>query len=256
MAILAACTSMSGDRITAARDELAGTGKLRLGIVGPANASSGAAATLSGTSRAAIELATDLAQTLGVPLELAPYPSTGQLTNAAASGAWDVAFLLVDPEREKLVAFGPALLLTEIACLVSATAEIRSIQELDRRGTRLAVIENTTTQRTLSSQLKEATLVPVKTAAEQYEAIRSGKANAAAATRRAMVTLSAKLPGAVVLPQNVHTTAVAIAVRKDRPAALAYVSEFLEKAKNSGAARRALDNSGLKDAVLAPSKAR
>lgn len=252
VAMLSACTSIPGDSTIAGRNELARTGRLRLGIVAPALASSSVAAELSGPARAAVDLAAELAQTLSVPLELARYPSTGELTNAATLGGWDVAFLLVDPAREKFVAFGTGFYLTEIACLVTANSGIRSVKELDRPGIRLAVIDNTTTQRALSGQVRQATLLRVRTAADQYELLRSGKADAVAATRRAMEALAAKLPGALVLPENIHTTTVAIAVPKRRPAALAYVSEFLEKAKNSGRARRALDDAGLKHMTLAP----
>jgi len=247
--LLAACAATPGDGTGAARRELAGTGTLRLAIEAPPAAG---AAELQGIARATAELGADLARILGVPLELVRYPSTGELTNAAGSGAWDVAFLLVDPEREKLVDFGPGFVSTEIACLVAASSGIRGVAELDRPGTRLAVIRNTTTQRTLSARLQRATLVPVGTAGDQYEAIRSGTADAAAASRRAMEALAAKLPGARVLPESLHATTTAIAVPRGRPAALAYASDFLEKAKISGSARRALDDAGLKDAVLAP----
>jgi polar amino acid transport system substrate-binding protein len=45
---------------------------------------------------------------------------------------------------------------------------------------------------------------------------------------------------------------VAVAVPKNRPAALAYVSAFVEDAKASGSVRRALDNAGLKTSTVAP----
>jgi polar amino acid transport system substrate-binding protein len=41
-------------------------------------------------------------------------------------------------------------------------------------------------------------------------------------------------------------------VAKNRPAALAYVSEFIESAKASGLVRRALDNAGLSNEKVAP----
>jgi polar amino acid transport system substrate-binding protein len=45
-------------------------------------------------------------------------------------------------------------------------------------------------------------------------------------------------------------------VPKNRPAALAYVSTFVEDAKASGSARRALDNAGLKTSTVAPAERR
>jgi polar amino acid transport system substrate-binding protein len=41
-------------------------------------------------------------------------------------------------------------------------------------------------------------------------------------------------------------------VPKDKPAALAFVSEFIEEVKASGLVRRALDDMGLKASQVAP----
>jgi len=43
-----------------------------------------------------------------------------------------------------------------------------------------------------------------------------------------------------------------VAVPKNKPAALAYATAFVEDAKKSGSARRALDNAGLQTSVVAP----
>jgi polar amino acid transport system substrate-binding protein len=45
---------------------------------------------------------------------------------------------------------------------------------------------------------------------------------------------------------------VAVAVPKNRPAALAYASEFVEEAKASGLVRRSLDSFGMQSSVVAP----
>jgi len=50
--------------------------------------------------------------------------------------------------------------------------------------------------------------------------------------------------------------ALAIAVPKNRPQALAYVTEFMEDATASGLVRRALNDAGFKDMPVAPPSAR
>jgi polar amino acid transport system substrate-binding protein len=64
--------------------------------------------------------------------------------------------------------------------------------------------------------------------------------------------MAASFPGSRVLPGHYQATGVAIAVPKNHPAALAYVSAYIEEAKASGVVRRALDNAGMKDAAVAP----
>jgi polar amino acid transport system substrate-binding protein len=100
-------------------------------------------------------------------------------------------------------------------------------------------------------------LVRFKTLAEIREQVRAKKVDAAAASRETLTGLAAQLPGARVLEGGFHVGGgIAVAVPKNRPAALAYVSDFIETAKATGVVRRAFDNAGFKDAAVAPAAAR
>ena len=239
--------------------ELAPTGKLRLGIaVGP-NPGAGNVALDRATGKArgiAADLGAELAQKLRVPVELVPYPNSGALTDAAASGAWDVAFIPVDEERKNKVDFGPAHVVLQSTFLVAPGSSIQTLADVDKPGVRAVGVENTATARAAQRSLKVVTMTHVKTAEELFEQLRSGKADAIAQSRESLIGLSAKLPGSRVLEGSFLNSFVAIAVPKNKPAALAYVSTFLEEAKAAGSVRRALENSGLSPAIAAPAGAR
>ncbi len=64
--------------------------------------------------------------------------------------------------------------------------------------------------------------------------------------------LVTKLPGARVLDGTLYALPVSVAVPKGRPAAMAYVTDFIEDAKANGVVRRAFDKAGFKDAAVAP----
>jgi polar amino acid transport system substrate-binding protein len=239
----------------AVRKELAPTGRLRVGIaVGPTvGAGNVAMDVATGRPRGiAVDLGTELAGKLGVPIEFVPYPSSGALTDAADSGAWDVAFIPVDDERRRKVAFGPAHMVLQSTYLVAPASNIRNHADVDRPGVRVAGIENTATTRAAARSLKTVAVVNVKTADELLELLRSGKADAVVQSREALTGLATKLPGARVLDGSFLNSFVAVAVPRNRPAALAYVSAFIEEAKASGSVRRAFDNAGLKSSVVAP----
>ena len=68
----------------------------------------------------------------------------------------------------------------------------------------------------------------------------------------ALPTLQKQLPGSRILDGAFQTTGVAIAVQKERPAALAYVKDFVESAKANGIVRRAFDDAGLNRLPVAP----
>lgn len=93
----------------------------------------------------------------------------------------------------------------------------------------------------------------VKTALELEDLLKSGKADAIAMSREALTQIAAKVPGSRLLPGAFLSSFVAVAVPKNKPAALAYVSTFAEEAKASGLVRRSLDGVGMKSSVVAPS---
>ena len=82
--------------------------------------------------------------------------------------------------------------------------------------------------------------------------LREGKADALALSRDSMTALAAQLPGARIARGNFQQTGVAIAVPKNRPNALAFVTAFLNRAKASGAVRSTLDRFGFSAVPVAP----
>ena len=81
------------------RIDLAPTGRLRAGI-NYGNFILAARDRQSGESRGvAIDLTNELARRLDVPLDLIAYDSVAAMVDAARTGAWDIAFLGIDPAR-------------------------------------------------------------------------------------------------------------------------------------------------------------
>jgi polar amino acid transport system substrate-binding protein len=235
-------------------NELAPTGKLRVGVaVGPTPGAGNVARDPSGAYRGiAIDLGNELGLRLNKPVEFVPFPNSGALTDAASKGAWDVAFIPVDDQRRKLVDFGAAHLVLQSTYLVGPGSSLRALEDVDKTGVRVAGVENTATARAAARSLKNTAIALVKNAEELLELLVQGKADAIAQSRESLTEMSAKLPGSRVLPGAYLNSYVAVAVPKNRPAALAYVSNFVEDAKAAGSVRAALDRLGMKSSVVAP----
>jgi polar amino acid transport system substrate-binding protein len=194
------------------------------------------------------------AEALKLPLALQVYDNSGQVTDAVASGACDLAFMPRDAAREAKVDFGPAYYFISSTYLVPAGSKIQSIDEVNRPGVRIVAISNTTTARSAKRTAPNATVEEVASVDLMTAMARTGQGDAFALSHDSFAGLLPKLPGARVLAGNFQQTGIAVAVPKGRPAALKIASGLIEDAKKSGLVRRALDAAGFSDAdVAAPS---
>ena len=234
--------------------QLAPTGQLRGGIVvSPAASTFFAIKDGAGEVRGVtVDLMQAFAVALKLPLALQVYDNSGQLTEAVASGACDVAFMPQDAERAKKVDFGPAYYFISSTYLVPAGSTIQSIDAVNRPGVRIVAISNTTTARSAKRTAPHASVEEVASVDQMTEMARTRRGDAFALSHDSFAGLLPKLPGARVLAGNFQQTGIAVAVPKGRSAALKLVSGLIEDAKTSGVVRRALDAAGFKDAEVAP----
>ena len=253
-AAVAACASVTDGTTSDVLKELAPMGKLRVGVVvAPAQSAFFVVKDANSKPRGVtVDLGTALAQKLGVPVEFMIAPNSGEVTDALTSGAIDVTFMPADDERRRRVDFGPIYYVSENTYMVPAGSEIKTLADVDRPNTCVIGIANTTTIRTAGRLLKNAKIAAANSVDEALETLRSGKADAFALTREVLRPLASRLPGSRILDGAFQRLGTGVAVPKNRPNALAYVTAFMENAKASGIVRRAFDNADLKDFVVAP----
>jgi polar amino acid transport system substrate-binding protein len=235
-------------------NELTPTGKLRVGFaVAPAMSALCVVKDKDGMPRGVpVDLAKELARQLGVEVEFMLAPNTGELTDALAAGAIDVSFMPVDDERRKRIDFGPVYFLVESTYLATEASGIMTADDVDREGVRVVGIANTTTIRAAARTLKHTTVKAMQSIGEAFAMMASGKADAFALSRDSLPPFAKMLPGSRIVTGGFQLTGIAIAVPKGRPAALAYVAKFMEKAKHFGVVRRALDRAGFPNEPVAP----
>jgi polar amino acid transport system substrate-binding protein len=234
--------------------ELIPTGKLRVGVVfAPAASPFFVVKEANGEPRGVtVDLARELGRKLDVPVEFMVVPNSGLVTDATESGAIDVAFMPVDEERKKRVDFGPAYFMIESTYLATGASGIKTVAEVDRPNVRVVGIANTTTIRAAGRSLKNTSISAVPSVDEAMAMLRAGNADAFALSRDSLPPFVAQLPGSRIVEGGFQQTGIAIAVPKNRPNALAYVTAFMESAKASGVVRRALDRAGFANDPVAP----
>ncbi|MGH7848501.1 MAG: transporter substrate-binding domain-containing protein, partial [Candidatus Binatia bacterium] len=121
------------------RSDLVPTDRLRVGI-NYGNILLAARDPTSGDFRGvAVDLARELAQRVGVPVEWVGYDAAGKMADAAKTGAWEVAFLGAEPERANEITFTAPYLEIEATYLVPGGSQLRTIADVDREEVRIAV---------------------------------------------------------------------------------------------------------------------
>jgi polar amino acid transport system substrate-binding protein len=235
----------------ALKDEIAPTGKLRVAIgISPAGGAYWSTKTEAGYAGVPVDLGKLMADQLGVAIEYVAYQNSGQITDAASSGAWDVTFLPKDAEREKKMLFGPIYEVTDATYIVKAGSTIANFATLDQPGVKVAAVNNTTTMRGAMAHLKKAEVTGYQTYDEIFNLLKNGQVDAFALSRDQLNALAKKIPGTRVLEETFKQTVTAVAVPLGHQLALDYATKFMTDAKSNGTLRKAFDNNGLKDTPL------
>jgi polar amino acid transport system substrate-binding protein len=234
------------------RSDLAPTGKLRVGI----NYGNPVLATRDPTSGelrgVAPDLARELGRRVGVPVELVGFEAAGKMTDAIKSGAWDVAFLAVDPVRAGEIDFTPPYIEIEGVYLVLPGSPIRAIAEVDREGVRIGVSANSAYDLFLKRNLQHAQLVHAPSPEASLGLFGTDKIDVLAGVRQPLVAHAAKIPGARVLDGRFMAIHQALGVVKGRGAAVTYLREFIEEVKASGFVAQAIERAGIRGVSVAP----
>ena len=234
--------------------DLVRTGKLRVGI-GLGSPSGAMKNPATGELRGlAVDLGRTLAMRIGVDFVAIEYPRPGAILEGVQTNAWDVAFLVVDPERAKEVDFAPPHTQSDFTYLVPAGSSIHKVADADQPGIRIAVPRGDGVDLRLTRLLKKAELVRTDTLSAAVELVRTGGAHARAGPRQAVLAESVKLPGSRVLADGFAVISSAALVPKVHAGRLAYVSEFIEEAKASGLVKKIIEDAGLRGVQVAPAR--
>jgi polar amino acid transport system substrate-binding protein len=199
-----------------------------------------------------LDLARELGWRLGVPVEFVAFDAAGKVFDALAAGAWDIAFLAIDPVRAMGIDFTAPYVVIEGTYLVPASSPLRSVADIDHDGRRVAVARGSAYDLYLTRALKHATLVREPSGTEALAMFLRDRLEAAAGVKQAAVAFAKAHPDLRVIDGRFMLIEQAMATPKGRPAAASYLRHFIEEMKGSGFITKALAASGQTDAAVAP----
>lgn len=234
----------------AAVSDLAPTGKLRaaINLGNPVLASRDAAGQPRGVS---VDLARELSRRLGMPVELITFDAAGKVVEAGKAGAWDIAFVALDPARAADIAQSPPYVTIEGAYLVRNDSPIQSNAEVDRSGNRIVVGRASAYDLFLGRNIKQAQIVRSPTSGGVVDLLVTGNYEVAAGVKQQLQADAKRIPGVRLLPGRFMVIHQAMASQRGREAGARYVREFIEEMKGSGFVARALERHRIEGAAVA-----
>ena len=180
------------------------------------------------------DLARAIAQSLGVNVVFVPYPSPGELADAADAGAWTLALIGADPVRAQRIGFTTAYVEIESTYLVPPGSALRTAAEVDQPGHTIASFAGSAYDLWLRRNLKHATLVHADSFSASFDQFRDAGLSALAGLRSKLVGDRDTWPGSRLLEGSFMKVQQALGTQKAHAASVAYLQAFVEQATSSG----------------------
>lgn len=234
------------------RREIAPSGTLRVAINfgNPVLAQKDAA---TGEPRGvSVDIAKEIARRLSLQLAFVTFDAAGKVFAALAEGAWDMAFLAIDPKRATEIDFTPPYVIIEGSYMVPVDSALRETGDVDRSGVRIAVGEGSAYELYLSRTIRHAQIVKAPTGNEAIAMFERDKLEAAAGVKSPLLRYASTRPHLRVIDGRFMVIEQAIGTPRGRAHAHAYLRETIEDLKASGFVADGLARSGQGDALVAP----
>jgi len=199
-----------------------------------------------------VDLSRELAKRLGVPLEIVPYTAAGQVVEGLKAGAWDVAYLAIDPARAVDIGYTAPYVVIEGAYLVRQDSPIRENADVDRDGIRVSVAKGSAYDLFLSREFKRATIVHAPTSQAVTDLFLTQKLDVAAGVKQQMEADAKRVGGLRLLAGRFMVINQAMGTPKSREAGVSYLRAFVEEMKASGFVAAALARHRIEGATIAP----
>jgi len=230
--------------------ELAPTGTLRAGI-NLGNPLLVTGETASGDPEGVSpDMARAIAERLGLEVAYVPFASPGELADAAEANVWDIGLIAAEPARAETIAFSLAYSEIEATYLVPAGSPIQAIEDVDRPGVRIAISARSAFDLYLTRTLKHAELVRAQGLAASLDLFQRETLDVLAGLRPGLMENAASVPGARLLDGRFMAVQQALGTQQSKPAAAAFLKDFVEEAKTSGLVAKLIEKHGVTGKLL------
>ena len=171
--------------------------------------------------------------------------------DAVKAGAWDAAFLAIDPGRANQIDFTAPYIEIEGTYLCRPDRRFTSSARRPAGSTHWYFFESAY-DLFLSRSIQHAEFIRASDPNGAFELILAGKVDVLAGVRQHLVANVAKLPGSKVFDGRFMAIQQALGIVKGRTAGARYLCEFIEDVKASGLVAEAIEKAGVRGVSVAP----
>jgi polar amino acid transport system substrate-binding protein len=205
------------------------------------------------SSGVSVDIAKELGQRLGVPVQLITFEAAGKVVEALKAGSVDLVFVAIDPVRGADVLYSAPYVLIEGSYMVPKNSSIQRNDQVDVAGNRIVVGAGSAYDLFLIRELKKATLVRASSSPLVVDKLVAEKFEVAAGVRQQLEADAKRFPGVRLLDGRFMQIDQALGVPKTsgREEGLPFLRAFLEELKRSGFVDNALKRHRIEGALVA-----
>lgn len=196
---------------------------------------------LAGVSPA---LARAWAKSKGARLEPVIYRGARKVFEDAGTGAWDIAFLAIDPARAGRVAFSTPYVEIEASYAVRANSPFAEVGQADAEDLTIVVGRGSAYDLYLTGALRKAEILRADTPGHSFEMFRAGQGDLVAGVRQSLERAFGDDPGYRILPGRFGTIDQAMVLPASDHPLLHDLNAFVASAIGIGLVAQALEESG------------
>ncbi|MDB9915873.1 transporter substrate-binding domain-containing protein [Alphaproteobacteria bacterium] len=186
------------------------------------------------------DMAKALANELGIDLELIPFKRPGELADAVSEDVWDIGNIANEAERAKSITFSLPYTLIESTYLVRKSSNIQSLQDVDKKGVRIAVAERSAYDLWLAANIKKAILKRAKTIDESFSIFELNKYEVLAGLRPKLIDDLKKTEECQILPEAFTFVNQCIGSKPGNVEAENFINDFIKKSIENGFVQKLL----------------
>ena len=200
------------------------------------------------------DMARALAEELNVDIKLISFNRPGELADAILDDVWDVGNIANEPARAKLITFSTPYTTIESTFIIRNNLNIENLQDVDKKGIKIAVAERSAYDLWLTENIKNADLIRAKSIDESFFIFQENKYEVFAGLRPKLIDDIKKTTDCFILNEPFTFINQCIGIKPGNVEAENFVNSFVRKNLENGFINNLLSKYNVSGKLSLPKK--